>query len=116
MTPEAEPASKAPAGHPLYTPFVVAAAALVLVGAFTGSRMHTVQGSIAERGRKTLALHVVSLALAEAATFLGLVLVLLTRSWEVVLPAAIGFAGLVTSAIRGEFRFSRLAAEAPEAS
>jgi hypothetical protein len=102
--------------HRLYTPFVIAAAAMVLAGTALGSRMHTIAGPMAERCRKTLTLHIVSLALAEGAAFLGLILVLITKSWDAVLPAAIGFAGLATSVIRGEFRFSRLVEEAAGAS
>ena len=101
----------APAEHRLYTPFVIAAAGCVLFGTFLGSRMHALQGTIPDRCQRTFTLHVLSLGLAEAATFLGLILVLITRSWDVVLPAAIGIAGLATTIIRGEFRFNRLVDE-----
>ena len=56
--------------------------------------------------------HVISLALSEGAAFLGLVLVLMTHSWKPILPAALGFAGLATCAIRGEVRFSSLVDDA----
>lgn len=111
MMPGGEAPATAPQEHPLYTPAVLIAAACVLVGTFIGSRMHALVGPLADRCRRTLTLHIISLALAEGATFLGLVLVLMTRSWDVVLPAAIGFAGLATSIIRGEFRFTRLVEE-----
>jgi hypothetical protein len=92
-------------------PFVWIAFGLVVVATVVGTRMHTIQGTFAERTRKTLVAHVASLALCEAAAFLGLVLVLLVHSWKVVLPAALGFAGLATSIIRGEIRFGSLVDE-----
>jgi hypothetical protein len=112
MLPAGPTPVEAPQEHKLYTPFVIIAAALVLVATSIGSRMHTFQGPLAARCRRTLTLHIITLAFCEAAAFLGLVLVTITHSWDVVLPAAIGFAGLVTTIIRGEFRFSRLVEEA----
>jgi hypothetical protein len=98
--------------HELYNTFVIIAVGLVLFATTIGTRMHGFQGTPEERRRKTLVAHVVSLGLSEGAAFLGLVLVLTTRSWSVILPAALGFAGLATSAIRGEVRFSSLVQEA----
>jgi F0F1-type ATP synthase membrane subunit c/vacuolar-type H+-ATPase subunit K len=109
--PPKEPRAGDPEEHALYTPFVIAAAALVLVATTIGTRMHGFRGAPSERHRKTFMAHVVSLALAEAATMLGLVLVFVTHSWKPILPAALGFAGLVTCAIRGEVRFSTLVDE-----
>jgi hypothetical protein len=102
---------EAPKEHSLYMPFVIIAFGLVVIATIIGTRMHTFTGTLAERSRKTFIAHVASLALSEGAAFLGLVLVLMTRSWDVVLPAALGFAGLATSIIRGEIRFSGLVEE-----
>jgi F0F1-type ATP synthase membrane subunit c/vacuolar-type H+-ATPase subunit K len=101
-----------PEEHRLYTPFVIAAAGLVFSATAVGTRMHGFRGTPAERNRKTFFAHVITLALSEAAVFLGLVLVMITHSWKPVLPAALGFAGLATCAIRGEMRFSALVEEA----
>jgi hypothetical protein len=101
-----------PEEHRLYTPFVIAAAGLVFMATALGTRMHGIRGTPAERHRKTFLAHVITLALSEAAVFLGLVLVMITHSWKPVLPAALGFAGLATCAIRGEMRFSALVEEA----
>ena len=100
----------------LHTPFVVVAAMLVFVATAIGTRMHGFGARLAERTRKTFLAHIAALALSEAATILGLVLVLITRSWDAVLPAALGFAGLATCAVRGEVRFGSLVTEAAETS
>jgi F0F1-type ATP synthase membrane subunit c/vacuolar-type H+-ATPase subunit K len=111
-----EPSSAAapafePKEHRLYTPFTIAAGACVVLGSFIGARMHGLQGALADRCRRTLTLHIAGLALSEAAALLGLVLVFLTRSWEVGLPAAFGALGLFSSITRAEFRFGRLVEE-----
>jgi hypothetical protein len=100
--------------HPIYDTAVYVSFALVIVGTLIGIRMHTIPGTLAERARKMVFAHVVSLALSEGAAMLGFVVVLLSRSWEPALPALLGCAGLVTSAIRGEIRFSGLVEQARE--
>jgi hypothetical protein len=107
-----EPAAGNPEAHELYTPFVIIATGLVLFATLIGTRMHGIRGTPEERHRKTLMSHVFSLALCEGAAFLGLVFVLMTHSWKPILPAALGFAGLATCAIRGEVRFSSLVDDA----
>jgi hypothetical protein len=108
----AAPPAEAPAEHRLYLPAVIVAFAVVLVATLIGVRMHGFQGTREERARKTLVAHVISLALCEAAALLGLVVVLVAKSWDAILPAALGFAGLATVAIRGEIRMSRLVEDA----
>jgi hypothetical protein len=97
--------------HALYMPFLLVSLGLVLVATTIGTRMHVLRGTLGERSRKTLMTHVITMALSEAAVFLGLVLVWITRSWDAILPAALGIAGLVTSTIRGEVRFGALVEE-----
>jgi hypothetical protein len=107
-----ESAFENPKEHPLHTPFVVVAAMLVFVATAIGTRMHGYRGTLTERTRRTFVAQIAGLALSEAATLLGLVLVLITRSWDAVLPAALGFAGLATCTVRGEVRFGSLVTEA----
>jgi hypothetical protein len=107
-----EPRLDNPQEHPLHTPFVVVAAMFVFVATAIGTRMHGYRGTLAERTSRTFKAQIAGLALSEAATLLGLVLVLITRSWDSVLPAALGFGGLATCAIRGEVRFGSLVTEA----
>jgi len=107
-----EPAFENPQEHPLHTPFVIVAAAFVFIATAIGMRMHGYRGTLAERTRRTFQAQIAGLALSEAATLLGLVLVLITHSWDAILPAALGSAGLATCAVRGEVRFGSLVEEA----
>jgi hypothetical protein len=100
-----------PTENALYMPFVIISAALVLLATFIGTRMHTFRGTLGQRTQRTFTAHVVSLALCEGAALLGLVFVLLTKSWDGILPAALGFAGMLACIIRGEVRFNALVDE-----
>ncbi|HYC78481.1 MAG TPA: hypothetical protein VEI02_12715 [Planctomycetota bacterium] len=92
--------------------FLGAAAALVVASSLVGRRMYADDLDHAARVAGAVKYGVASVACSEAAALLGLAGVLLERSWDGWLTAALGVLALLLAPVRFSVAFDRIARDA----